>query len=77
MTHRVARYYLNKDLDRIERFQILERRNPLFNGITTGAVAGDSFYYMANTQLDAIADGQVARNAKVDPIVILRIPLKH
>jgi DNA-binding beta-propeller fold protein YncE len=77
MTHRVVRYYLNKDLDRIERFEILERRNPLFNGITTGAVAGDSFYYMANTQLDAIADGQAAQDAKEDPIVILKIPLKH
>jgi sugar lactone lactonase YvrE len=70
MTHRVARFYLNKDLDRIERFEILERRNPLFNGITTGAVAGDSFYYMANTQMDK-------QGGHKDPIVILGIPLKH
>jgi hypothetical protein len=70
MTHRVARYYLNKDLDRIDRFEILERRNPLFNGITTGAVAEDNFYYMANTQMDQ-------EGAKPDPIVVLRIPLKH
>jgi hypothetical protein len=49
MTHRVARYYLTPDLNAIDHFEILERRNPLFEGITTGAIANDAFYFMANT----------------------------
>ena len=48
MVPRVVRLYLAKDLTGIGHFEILERRNPLFDGITTGAIAGDVFYFMAN-----------------------------
>lgn len=54
MTHRVVRYYLTPDLNAIDHFEILERRNPLFDGPTTGTIANGAFYYMANTNEDPI-----------------------
>jgi hypothetical protein len=63
MTHRVARYNLTPDLNAIAGFKILERRNPLFDGPTTGAIANGSFYFMANTN--------------DDPIKILQLDLKQ
>jgi hypothetical protein len=54
MTHRVARYHLTADLNAIDHFDILERRNPLFVGPTTGTIANGAFYYMANTNDDPI-----------------------
>jgi len=65
MSPRVVRFWLSSDLRGIERFEVLERRNPLFEGITTGVVAGRDFFYMANIQ-DEKKDG-------FDPIAILKI----
>jgi hypothetical protein len=52
MTPRVVHLILTHDLRAIQRFNVLERRNPLFDGITTGVVAGGGFFYMANIQDD-------------------------
>jgi hypothetical protein len=71
MTPRVVRYTLSSDGDRISGFEVLERSNPLFDGITTGAVADGAFYYMANTQLDSIENGKIKTGAHLSPIKIL------
>jgi hypothetical protein len=70
MTPRVVRLYLNRARDRIERLEILERRNPLFDGITTGVIVKDNFYYMAKIQDDKPA------SAKFNPISVLRVRLR-
>ena len=67
MSPRVVRLILIHDLHAIERFEVLERRNPLFDGITTGVIDGDDFYYMANIQDD--------KKTGFDPITILKIHL--
>jgi sugar lactone lactonase YvrE len=67
MTPRIARFSLNRDLRAIERFEILERRNPLFEGVTTGVIAGDEFYYMANIQDD--------KESGFNPIRVLKLQL--
>jgi sugar lactone lactonase YvrE len=67
MTPRVVRMFLGRDGRAVERFEVLERRNPLFEGVTTGVVVGDEFFYMANIQ-DEKRDG-------FRPIVILRVRL--
>jgi hypothetical protein len=67
MTPRVVRFYLSRDLGAIERFEVLERRNPLFDGVTTGVIASDDFYYMANIQDD--------KETGFKPIRILKIRL--
>jgi outer membrane protein assembly factor BamB len=75
MTPRVARYRLAGDLNGIESFEVLERRNPLFEGITTGTVADGVFYFMANTQLDKVAGGRIKAGTQLEPIKILRIDI--
>jgi sugar lactone lactonase YvrE len=67
MTPRVVRFDLNRDHRSIARFEVLERRNPLFDGVTTGVIAGDDFYYMANIQDD--------KKTNFDPIRLLKIHL--
>jgi len=67
MAPRVVRLKLTKDLHAIEGFDVLERRNPLFDGITTGVVVGSEFFYMANTQDDKETDYK--------PITVLKLHL--
>jgi len=67
MAPRVVRFVLKPDLRGIERFEVLERGNPLFDGVTTGVIAGDDFFYMANIQDEKKTD--------FDPITILRLRL--
>ncbi len=67
MSPRVVRLSLTRDLRAIERVEVLERRNPLFDGVTTGVVAGGDLFYMANIQ-DEKMDG-------FGPITILRLHL--
>lgn len=67
MTPRVIRLPLSRDLRRIAGFEVLERRNPLFDGVTTGVIVGQSFYYMANIQDD--------KKSGFNPITVLRMGL--
>ncbi len=68
MAPRVVRLVLTPDLRGIQRFDVLERRNPLFEGVTTGVMAGDEFFYMANIQ-----DG---KTSGFNPITILKLRLR-
>jgi hypothetical protein len=67
MSPRVVRLVLTRERRAIERFEVLERRNPLFEGVTTGVVAGRDFFYMANIQDD--------KKTGFDPITILKLRL--
>jgi hypothetical protein len=72
MVHRIVRLRLDRDLDAITNFDILERRNPLFDGgPTTAAIAGHQLYFVANPQLDNKPD------RATNPLRILRIALPH
>ncbi len=70
MTPRVVRLHLDSTRDRIVRLEVLERRNPIFDGVTTGVLTGRDFYFTANMQDDKPA------GAKFDPLTVLRIALK-
>jgi hypothetical protein len=67
MTPRVVRFALTRDLRAIDRFDVLERRNPLFEGVTTGVVVGGEFFYMANIQNE--------KKTGFNPIAILKLHL--
>jgi hypothetical protein len=67
MTPRVVRLILARDLRTIERFDVLERRNPLFEGVTTGVFVGSDFFYMANIQDD--------KKTGFNPITVLKLHL--
>ena len=70
MTPRVVRLHLDSSGDRIVRLEVLERRNPIFDGVTTGVLTGRDFYFTANMQDDKPA------GARFDPLTVLRIALK-
>ncbi|HWD97847.1 MAG TPA: hypothetical protein VG345_02370 [Bryobacteraceae bacterium] len=67
MSPRVIRLSLSPDLRRIDQFEILECRNPLFDGVTTGVIANGDFFYMANIQDE--------KRIGFNPIAILKIRL--
>jgi sugar lactone lactonase YvrE len=67
MSPRVIRMRLTRDLRNIDRFSVLERRNSLFDGVTTGVIAGSDFFYMANIQDD--------KTTGFTPITILKLRL--
>lgn len=67
MTPRVVRFPLSRDLRVVERLEILERRNPLFDGVTTGVLVGRDFFYMANIQDE--------KSSGFRPITILKLHL--
>ena len=74
--HRVALFTLSASGDRVTAGRVLERGNPLFEIPTTGAVAGDVYYYLANSQLSALGPGGVVKEPeKRRPVVILRLDL--
>jgi len=73
MTPRVVRYRLTTDRQNIASFEVLERRNPAFDGITTGTIVDDVFYYMANPQTDKVASGRIKPNAQLNPVQVLQL----
>ena len=77
-TGRVLRLRLNPQGDAIVSAQVLESYNPLFDGITTGAIANHRFYFMANTQFHKMGPGgTIPLPDKFDPIQVLQLELKH
>ena len=67
MSPRVVRLKLARGGHGVERLEILERRNPGFDGITTGVIAGGEFFYMSNIQDE--------KKAGFEAIRILRLHL--
>ncbi|HEX8138787.1 MAG TPA: hypothetical protein VF544_14565 [Pyrinomonadaceae bacterium] len=74
--HRIIRLHLKKDFVGVERLDILEANNPLFDEPTLGVRVGDIFYYIANSQWGAVDDkGRLAPAEKLREPVILKVKL--
>ncbi len=74
---RISRLYLDKTGTKIEKLEVLEKRNPHFIIPTTGAIVGDEFWYIANSQLRALKpDGTLIPEDQRKNIVILKTKLK-
>jgi hypothetical protein len=74
--HRVVRLFLNKRMDQVLRFEIIEANHPLFDEPTLGVIVKDTFYYIANSQWGAIDEkGQLASSDKLREPVILKMKL--
>ena len=69
-TGRVVRLRLDERGERIESATVLESYNPLFDGVTTAAVAGDQIFLVANVQFRKVGKGQ-----RFDPLHVLALPL--
>ena len=75
--NRVCRFYMNEKGDGVERLEIIEARNPLFNFPTTGTIAGETFYYIANSQAYSLnPDGTLFPLEKLQDVVILCADLR-
>ena len=73
---RVMRFYLDSGLAKITRVEVLETYNPLFENPTTGSLDGNSFLFMANTQLHRWTPGKRSPSPKsLRNIQILRLSL--
>ena len=69
-TGRVVRLHLDGGGERIERSTVLESYNPLFDGVTTGAVVGDNLFFVANVQFR-----KIRKVERLDPLHVLALPL--
>lgn len=73
-TGRILRFGLSAARDSIESQEVLESYNPLFDGVTTAAVAGPWLYFVANTQLRKLGrDGRMSE--PLDSLRILKLRL--
>lgn len=73
---RVVRLRLTSDLKRVERLEVLEANNPLFDEPTLGAVVKDNFYFIANSQWGLVDEkGQLGPAEKLVEPIILKIKL--
>lgn len=74
--NRIAQFFLNDALDEVVDYKILESYNPIFNIPTTGAIAEDNFYFIANSQLANFnAEGKIFPMDKLDTVKILKLGL--
>lgn len=73
---RLIKLGLSKDLEKIEKFEVLEANNPLFDDITLGVFTGDQFYFIANSQWEALGEGgKFAAPEKLKDVSILKVKL--
>jgi sugar lactone lactonase YvrE len=71
-TGRIMRYKISSDWSRITAAEVLESYNPMFDGITTAAIAGNVLFFQANTQFRKLGKP----GAKFDSLKILELDLK-
>lgn len=74
--NRIVRLKLCSDWLVVEKLEVLEANNPVFDEPTLGVVVGDQFYFIANSQWGAIdAKGKLAPEEKLKDPVVLRLRL--
>jgi hypothetical protein len=72
---RVARFRLSADGLRVRQTEIMEHRTPLVSFPTTGAIAGENFYFIANTGIGNLENDKIVDPAKLEPIHIAVVSL--
>jgi hypothetical protein len=73
--NRVVRLRMNPAQDRIVSWEVLERHHPRFAQPTTGEVAGDAYYYIANAQLRRFREGRILPWDSLSPVLVLKTDL--
>jgi hypothetical protein len=67
---------MNPEQTRLVRQEVLESGNAALEEPTTGTIVGDTFYFIANSQLRRMSDDAASLKRPVDPeTVILKLPL--
>lgn len=75
-TPRVAAFRLSKDGLRVTQTNVLENRTPFTELPTTGAIRGNDFYFIANSQIDNLNGDHVMDVTRLEPIriAVVRLP---
>ena len=73
---RIVMFTLSPDGARVTKTTVLERRTEATQLPTTGAIAGDDFYFIANSQVHNLENGKVVDPTTLAPIRIsvVRLP---
>ncbi|MEE4198771.1 MAG: hypothetical protein V2I54_14120 [Bacteroidales bacterium] len=72
----IYRYYLNQTMDSVTTNKAIETNNPYFEIPTTGEIAGNTYYYIANAQLRRFNEqGEIFPEEKLDSVYILKAEL--
>jgi WD40 repeat protein len=72
----INRYYLNADYSSISKATVLLADHKSFNVPNTGALAGEHFYFIANSHLNHYDKGKITNEAALDYVQVMRIKLK-
>lgn len=73
---RVVRLYLNPQMTRVERLELIESNNPACDEPTLGVILKDNFYFIANSQWSTVNEkGELAPADKLRQPVILKTKL--
>ena len=74
--NRIVRLILNKAMNRVERMEVIEANNPLFDEPTLGVVFKGYFYFIANSQWESVSEkGQLAPMEKLSKPLVLKAQL--
>lgn len=74
---RVMRFTLNRTMDTLIKAEIIDQGIPVLNEPTQGTVAGNYFYYVANSQWGGYTDQHVLKpDSELQDIVILKFKVK-
>ena len=73
--NRVVRLRLDQAQARVDSWDILERHHARFAQPTTGEVAGDTYYYIANAQLRRFHEGRILPWDSLAPVLVLKTDL--
>ncbi|MFO7829151.1 MAG: hypothetical protein R6V23_11045 [Bacteroidales bacterium] len=74
----VYRYHLNESMDSVITSSIIESQNPYFEIPTTGEIAGNDYFFIANAQLRRFNEqGVIFPDEKQDSVYILKSKLEH
>ncbi len=75
--NRITRFFLNKEGNRVESMEILDAHHPHFRNPTTGTIAGDHLYYIANSQIRSFdRKGNIFPMDRLKDVIIMKLPLK-
>jgi hypothetical protein len=67
---RIVSFRLSEDGAKVEKTTVLENRSMLTSSPTTGAIDGDKFYFIANSQIDNMRGDDIADVRKLEPVQI-------
>jgi sugar lactone lactonase YvrE len=73
---RVVRLRLDRKQEEVASWETIERHHPRFAQPTTGEVAGDAYYYIANAQLRRFREGKIFPWDSLDPVLVLKANLR-